>query len=315
MPTRLWRNAAFPQRQKGIRPVVSPLIEAVAITTFVVGIAISPGRADSVDVRTDPVDTEHVFGFTEGADIGSEGEREVVSSSTLRAGKATGWFADTASELEFKYTALQNLRVSAAATLGHYDITGVSGIDDVRRTAIQALSFDARFRLVDRSQAPLGLTSSVAPHWGLVDETSGVKTSHFGTEIRLLADRELKPDRLIGAINLLFANDRARLLASGGVEHESLWRAGAALAAQVVPNVWLAGEVRYVRDYGGTALNTFSGHAVYVGPTVYLRCGDKALVSVAWNFQIWGAAIAAPGALDLVNFERHQADLRFGLEF
>jgi hypothetical protein len=90
---------------------------------------------------------------------------------------------------------------------------------------------------------------------------------------------------------------------------------GAALAAQVMPGLWLGGEARYLRDYGGAALNVFSGQAVYVGPTLYARLGRKAFVSAAWDIQIWGGAITAPGALDLANFERHQAKLRFGFEF
>jgi hypothetical protein len=35
-----------------------------------------------------------------------------------------------------------------------------------------------------------------------------------------------------------------------------------------------------------------------------VRLGGKAVVSAAWDFQIWGGAIAAPVALDLANFQR-----------
>jgi hypothetical protein len=149
----------------------------------------------------------------------------------------------------------------------------------------------------------------------LVDETSGVPTNHFGGEIQLLADRELVRGQLAGAVNLLFANDRARLRAFDGIEHESLLGAGAALSAQILPGLWLGVEARYLRDYSGAALNVFSGQAVYFGPTVYVRLGQKAFMSAAWDLQVWGGAIAAPGALDLANFERRQAKFRFGLEF
>jgi hypothetical protein len=311
----LWREGAFPRRGQGFRPGFNSALGAVATVTALIGIAISPMRADDIDARTDQVDTEHLFGFNEGTDIGSEGERELVVDSTLRAGKSTGAFADMASQFELEYTAFQNLRISPAATLAYYDVDGVTGIEDARHAAIQSLSFDARFRMLDRSQAPFGLTLSVAPHWGLVDETSGVRTDHFGTEIQLLADRELKPDLLVGAVNLLFANDRVHLLASDGVERESLLGAGTALAAQIMPSVWLGGEARYLRDYNGAALNAFSGQAVYIGPTIYARLGGRAFMSAAWSFQMWGGVTAAPGALDLVNFERHQAKLRFGIEF
>jgi hypothetical protein len=156
---------------------------------------------------------------------------------------------------------------------------------------------------------------SVSPHWGFVDETSGVRTGHYGTEVQLLADRKLQSDRLVGAINLLFANDRARLLASDGIEHDSLAGAGAAFAAQIVPGTWLGGETRYLRDYSGSTLNVFAGQAFYIGPTIYARLGGNAFVSAVWDFQIWGRSIAALGALDLTNFERHQVKLRFGWEF
>jgi hypothetical protein len=242
-------------------------------------------------------------------------KKEFVIDSTLRAGRGTGTFATTASELEFKYTAFQNFRISGAATLAYYDIAGVTGIEDARRAAIQSLSFDARFLVLNRSQSPFGLTLSVSPHWGLVDETSGVRTDHFGTDIQLLADRELKPDQLVGAINLTFANDRARLLPFDGVEHESLLGAGTAFTAQIMPGVWLGAEARYLRDYNGTALNAFSGQAFYIGPTFHVRLGSKAFISGAWNAQVWGRAKAAPGALDLTNFERSQAKLRFGFDF
>jgi hypothetical protein len=142
-----------------------------------------------------------------------------------------------------------------------------------------------------------------------------VPAGHYGAEIQLLADRELQPDRLVGAINLLFANDRTHLIASDGIEHESLVGGGAALAAQIMPGLSLGGEARYLRDYSGSALNVFAGQALYIGPTVYARLAGNAFVSAAWNFQVWGFAPAAPGALDLVNFERHQVKLRFGVEF
>ena len=177
------------------------------------------------------------------------------------------------------------------------------------------LFFDARLRVLDRDRAPFGLTISAAPHWGFVDETSGVRTGHYGTEIQVLADRELIRDGLVGAINVLFANDRARLLASDGIQHESLVGVGAALAAQVMPSVWLGGEMRYLRDYGGAVLNVFTGQALYIGPTFYTRPAENVFVSATWDFQVWGNATAIPGALDLANFERHQVKLRFGLEF
>jgi hypothetical protein len=304
----------LPPRRNMLRCIFNATVEAaIAVVILVIGTLFV--RADDAKTRTNELDTEHLFGFVEGADIGSKGETEFVIDSSLRASKSAGSFAATASELELKYTAFENLRISAAATLAWYDIAGVTGIADARRAAIQSFSSDARFRVLDRAQAPFGLTVSVSPHRGLVDETSGVRIDHSGAEIQMLADRELVPDHVVGAVNLLFANDRARLLASEGVEHESLLGAGAALAARILPGLWLGSEVRYLRDYTGAVLNAFSGQAVYAGPTVYMRFGRNAFISAAWEFQVRGHAVAAPGGFDLTNFERMQGKLRLGFEF
>lgn len=92
-----------------------------AVSMAMIGIAI-PGVARCADsIRNGSndggVDTEHLFGFTEGADIGAAGEKNVELDSTSRFGRQGGSFANAAPELEFKYTAFQNFRISAAATL------------------------------------------------------------------------------------------------------------------------------------------------------------------------------------------------------
>jgi hypothetical protein len=261
------------------------------------------------------VDTEHLFGFTEGTDIGTVGEKEVEADSTFRSGKGTGSYANAASEFEFKYTAFQSFRISAAGTFAYFDIAGVTGMEDRREAVAQSVSFDARFRLLDRDHSLVGLSLGIEPHWGFSDETCGVPINHFGTQILLRADREFALDRLFGALNLLFDTDRTHLLPTGGVEQEPTFGAGIALAGQILPRVWIGGEVRYLRSYDGTALKMFSGEALYFGPTLSARLGDRSWLSAAWNAQLWGGAAGLPGALDLTNFERYQVKFRIGFEF
>jgi hypothetical protein len=261
------------------------------------------------------VDTEHLFGFTEGTDIGAAGEKELELDSTFRSSKAAGSYADTAPEFEFKYTAFRNFRISASATFAYYDIAGVAGLDDRRQAALQSVSFNARLRLLERDYSPFGLTVSIEPHRGFADEASGVPINHFGWEALLLADRELVPDQLFGAVNLHFDTDRTRLISGGDVQQEPTLGIATALAGQVVSRVWVGGEVRYLRSYEGAGLDTLSGQAVYVGPTLYARLGKNAWLSAAFNVQVWGGAVGTPGALDLVNFERYQGKFRLGYDF
>ena len=273
-------------------------------------------RADGArgGAKNPEVDTEDLFGFVEGSSIGGAGETELESDAIIRAGRSTGSFADTAAQFRYKYTLLRNFRITAAATFAYYDIAGVTDMDDRRAAAVQSVSFDARFRLLDHDRSPFGLTVSIEPHWGFADETTGGRISHFGWEGELLMDRELLPNRLFGALNLHYDTDRT-VARDSGVEQQPTLGIGMALAYQVMPAVWMGGEMRYFRSYEGAGLEIFTGQALYAGPTVYVKLGEKSELSAAVSFQAWGGAVSIPGALDLTNFERYQAKLRFGYFF
>src|SRR5262249_26458978 len=155
-----------------------------------------------------------------------------------RFGRAAGSYSNVATALEAKYTFSEYFRVSAAATVSRYDITGVNGFDDRRQTSLQGFSIDARFRLLDRERAPIGLTIGIIPHWGLKDDVSGAPADQFSTEFLLIVDRELMPDRLFGAINVGYGQERTRLRVSDETAHDSALGASAAIAAQLVAGVF-----------------------------------------------------------------------------
>jgi hypothetical protein len=67
-----------------------------------------------------------------------------------------------------------------------------------------------------------GLTLSVSPHLRLLDETSRRARATFQCRNPEFADRELVPDRVTGAAELLSADDRSCLQAHDGIKHESL---------------------------------------------------------------------------------------------
>src|SRR5262245_25845034 len=264
---------------------------------------------------TGEVDTEHMFGFTEGSDIGAKGEGELEADTTGRFGRLGGSYNHVATAFEAKYSLADWFRVSALATAAYYDISGIDGFEDRRQGVLQSVAFDARFRLLDREHAPFGLTLSVEPHWGFADDVSGAPADQQSAEFRLLADRELIAGRVYGAFNIEYEPVRTRLRGSGEILRDSTLGIGAALAMQVMPNVFIGAEARNLRHYEGPGLNTFAGQALYIGPTFYATFGQGYFVSAAWNVQAWGAVAGSAGALDLVNFERHQAKLRIGIAF
>jgi hypothetical protein len=71
------------------------------------------------------------------------------------------------------------------------------------------------------------------------------------------------------------------------------------------------GETHWLLQYYGVGLDAFSGRALYVGPTFYWRSARSFAVSVALSIQVAGGAVDFPGTLNLRNFERQQARLRF----
>jgi hypothetical protein len=265
--------------------------------------------------KTGEVDTEHMFGFTEGSDIGEKGETEFEADSTGRFGRLGGSYNNAATALEAKYSFSDRFRLSAVATVAYYDISGVNGLDDRRQGALQSVSFDARYRLFDREHAPFGLTISVEPHWGFADDASGAPADQQRAAFRAFADRELIADRLFAALNVGYEPAQTRIHASGETFRESTLGIAAALAMQVMPNVFVGTEVRSLRHYEGLGLNSFAGQALYIGPTLYATFGQGYFLSAAWNVQVWGAVAGSSGALDLVNFERHQVKLRLGVTF
>ena len=308
-----WSVRALPLR-KAPRGALSRAIPLIVLSLLV---AAGPahGAAGKRADKTGDVDTEHMFGFTEGSDIGEAGEKELETDSTGRFGKFGGSYNNVATTLEAKYSFSDYFRLSADATVAYYDIKGVDGLDDRRQGAVQSVSFDARYRVFDREHAPFGLTLSVEPHWGFTDEMSGEPADQYGARVRVIADRELIPGRLFAAFNVSYEPERTRLHASGETLRESTFGVGAALAMQVMPRVFIGAEARNLRHYDGLGLDGFEGQALYIGPTLYATFGESYFVSAAWNVQVWGAVAGSSGALDLVNFERHQVKLRAGVSF
>jgi hypothetical protein len=85
--------------------------------------------------------------------------------------------------------------------------------------------------------------------------------------------------------------------------------------AQIYPGVLLGGEARYLRRYEGIGLDDLAGQALFVGPTAYLQLSKASRLTASWSVQAWGRQAGSTAALDLVNFERHQARMVFGLNF
>ena len=217
------------------------------------------------------VDTEHIFGFTEGADIGNVGDKEFEKETNAGFGKRMGLYAASSTLLNFKYVPLPGVLISPGLLLSYHGISGVPGLDDRQQIGFQGLSFEAKYQLLDRNHAPFGLTLFAQPRWTRIDEASGERASQFSSEFTLALDKEFVPERLFGAINLIYEPEISRSHETGEQERGSGLGVSAAVAAQVLPGVLIGAETRYLRAHEGLVPGSLKGEALFVGPTLYTR--------------------------------------------
>lgn len=261
------------------------------------------------------IETKYIFGnFTVGSGIGIEGETAFEPETVANFGKRFGNYAATETELEFEYTPNQYMQVEFGPTVSYYDIRNVPGLGDLSLAGVNGFSSNFRFLVLERGPSPLAVTLSVEPEFHSLDQTSGARVSNYGAEIRLEADTELVKNRMFLGLNLLYEPETTRA-EIGGWGDESTLGASSALALQIVPNVAIGADLWYLRHYDGVAFNSFTGDALYLGPTLYWKIARKVLMSAAWEAQVAGREVGVIPALDLTDFSRQRAKLLLEFEF
>ena len=285
-------------------------IRAKMLRAAILCLALLPACA-----RAEGIDTEHMFGFMIGTDVGNVGEREFQSQTTGRFSRNGGSYRAIEQEFELEFVPVKNFRVELGSTFASHDIAGVPGLADRRQLSWQGVSVDLRYRFLDRDAAPFGLTVAVEGHANRVDETTAAVVRSYGTEFALAFDRELIPNVAVAALNLIYQPEWTRVVGTGAAEQESTIGAALGVMVQARPGLFLGGEARYLRRYEGIGLEEFAGQALFIGPTAYFQLSKRSRLTAAWSVQAWGRPAGSHAALDLVNFERHRARLVFGVNF
>lgn len=265
------------------------------------------------------VETKYIFGFTEGSGVGLEGEKEFSLDTQARIGKSGGRYWGSESELKFEVTPNQYVQFEFGPFVSAHRISNVDGLDDRSRTDLGGFFGEIRTIILDRGpSSPLSLTLSAEPEWRRIDETSGQRVNNFELELKVNADLELIAKRLYLGFNLLYepeaTHDPDRI--GAGWLTESKFGASSALSYRILPYLFVGVEAWYLRHYDGTWLNTFTGDAWFVGPTVYAQINKKMFISAAWNTQISGRDVDDPSAkFNTAEFSRQRAKLKLAVEF
>ena len=287
----------------------------IAILAANAMLSFAAGAQAEDDAAFHELETKYIFGnFTVGSSTGIEGERAFEPDTTADFGKRNGHYGASQTELEYEYTPNQYVQIEFGPTVSAYNIHGVPGLDDANMAAVNGFTGEIRSVLIDRGPSPFAVTMSFEPEFRSRDETSGVKVVNYELEAKLEADAELIKNRLFLGFNLLYEPETTR--ADLGIwQNEATVGASAALALQIVPNVVIGADLWYLRHYDSFAFGTFTGDAVYLGPTLFWKISSKVLMSAAWETQVAGHEVGVMPALDLTDFSRQRARLLVEFEF
>jgi hypothetical protein len=261
------------------------------------------------------IDTDHLFAFNVGTDIGNPGEKEVDVGFAGRFGRNGGAYAAIESELSFQYTTTRDLVLQLAANGAYHRIKDVPGMDDRNAAAFAGLSVGLSYRLLDRARNGLGLAVSAEPSWTRVDDDTGEPVNGYSSEFVLAGDFEIVPNALVGVLNLSYEPEVSQSRADGSWSRQNTAGIGGGVMLKLREHVFAGIEARYLRRYGTLDFSSFTGQAFYLGPTVSITLTENTWLTFGWSTQAVGRAVGEPGTLDLVNFDRHRVRLAFGTTF
>jgi hypothetical protein len=261
------------------------------------------------------IETKYIFGFTEGASIGLEGEKEFSTESIADFGKRDGRYSASQTKLEFEHTPNQFIQLEFGALVSTHNIANVTDFDDRNAQNLSGMFGEFRYLLIGRGpSSPVGVTVSVEPVWRRIDETTGERVTNFELETKLHVDTELVQNRVYLGFNAFYEPETTQA-GGGDWADESTLGLSTAVAFRLLPEFLLGAEAGYFRHYQGIGMNTFTGDAFYLGPTLYLQLARKIFMTAAWSTQVAGHAVDDPGSLNLADFSRNRAKLKFAFEF
>ena len=313
-----------------------------------------PGKArkDDDDAKEGP-ETEDMFGFTQGSSILEKGKFELSGVGEGAFGRRFGRYRSGSLGASLAFAPFNGFSIEFGAVGRSASIRDVPGLDNRNGSGLGGFSTELKWQAIKRGAgSPIGLTFIVEPEFSFRDGDSGERGRGAGLGARIALDAELVPRTLFGGLNLIYELERFRPRGRGlyngegeplegpstgpclpdadddaletcvgsarrlSAERTSRLGVSGALSLQVNPNVFVGGEVRYMRSYSGLGLNRYEGKAVFAGPTFYAKLSDAVSISASFSSQIAGKSKATPGrSFDLDNFSRHQARLKLSYEF
>ena len=282
-----------------------------------VSVLAAPGAFAAPTSTPDPyheLETHYLFGFTEGADIGAQGEQAAEFETTTKWGRRGGVYATLEQEVEYESVPTQNFGYELSAHGFAHAINGVTGATDADGVHFSGLSTELRYLVLGRGPgSPFGLTLTASPEWARVDDF-GQRETDLSTTFKAVADTELIPNRLYAAANLIYSPDVARSPVDPWRQSSTLGVTGG-LAYRVSPKITLGGGAQVYGAFDGLFAKSWRGDALFLGPTLHVQFTPKIMLAAAWSTQVAGRVAGDSRGLNLDDFSHQSGNLKLEFEF
>jgi hypothetical protein len=275
-----------------------------------------PGAKSEPDFFED----KHLFGFTEGTDVGEAGGKEAEFTTTSGFGKkGRGVYQAVQQEAAFEGAATDRFGYEIGLYGSWLNIANVPGLDNHGQVNFAGFSLMPKYIFLRRGiDAPFGFAISLEPEFERIDNISGERGKNYSMETRVYFDAELIPKKLLVATNIIYLPEVSNE-ADGGTSRSALFGVTGALSYRITPETFVGGEVEYYQAYQSLGFSNSVGSAVYAGPTLHLQMGPKAFLSLAWSAQLSSSprSLTAEGveAWNQADLSRQRARMVFGVEF
>jgi opacity protein-like surface antigen len=264
------------------------------------------------------------FGYLYTADIAERGETELSLWATDRRGKGDGHYTAQDYRFEVERGISEHFQVSGYANFASHHVRGLDGeFERVDRDfALQGLSAEFKFRLVDPSKKGFGLAFYVEPGWARIATVTGARNTEYEFELKAIVEKDVVPDRLVWAANLTLEPEWERereVLAPGVVEQSTEKELGVEFASglsyKVTPKWWLGVEGRYHSVYPDWMHGLHrENYAVYAGPSMFYD-GGKWSLTATWQPQLFGGPHAPGSSLEFEDHEKREFRAKLSYEF
>ncbi|MCA0401643.1 MAG: hypothetical protein LCH38_12610 [Proteobacteria bacterium] len=275
------------------------------------GVPAAPHEVSSACKETKGLPAD-AFGFATGSDVADLGSWGLGLDTTTAIGQRGGSMAAFSPTIQLSGSFFPCLEIGPYLNGSYTRFRAYGG--GTTTTVNAGGGIEMKYKLLGRAPNGIGLTFALSPGIQATDPRPGANGTLYSNSYRLLADAEIMPGRLYGAMNIELIQNWASIPAAS--TRASFFNVRGALTSPVQEGLYLGAEASYQRGYSGNWLNRYTGSAVYLGPTFFWQINEKFSLNGTWAYQVAGDAKAAPGrALGIDIFARHQMRAKLGYSF